>query len=366
MPKAAVIYLLYNGRHYIADCFASLEKIDYPREQLEIIIIDNNSQDGSAEEVKSNLIPKSENILPHITFIENRENFGFAEGNNIGMRLAMERGCEYVYLLNQDTEVEPGFLREAVREAERHPEAGAVQSLILLYQEKGKLNSLGNAIHFLGFGYANGYKMNIAKAEAEIEKRIKKFGACKIAYASGAGVLYKVSALHEVGLLDQELFLYHEDLDLGWRLAMCGYDNILALKSRIYHKYEFSRSIKKYYWMERNRWIVLFKLYRLPTIIFLAIALFFGEFGLLLFSVRSGWFGEKIKGYKYFLSLKNWKNLWQARSEAQKRRKKSDCEIVDLFASKIDFQEYNQPLVKYLVNPLLTIYWIIVRSFIFW
>lgn len=366
MPKVAILYLLYNGRQYIADCFSSLESLNYPKEQAEIIVVDNKSTDGGLEFFKSEILPKSERELPKITLVENQENAGFAEGNNIGIRLALGAGTDYIYLLNHDTEVEPDFLLKVVELAEKTPEAGSVQSLIFLHSEKNKVNSIGNSIHFLGFGYAGGYGMEIGVAKAKVEKRLKKESSYKIAYSSGAGVLFRIQALREVGLFDPELFLYHEDLDLGWRMRMAGWENILAPESRIYHKYEFSRSIKKYYWMERNRFIVLLKLYRLPTLALLFLALLLGELGLALMSARGGFWAEKVRAYKYFFSLANWRKLILARRSAQKTRKRSDCEIVDLFTSSILFQDFKNPFVLYFVNPILTLYWIIVRALIFW
>lgn len=366
MPKVAIIYLLYNGRQYLADCFRSLEGMDYPREDAAIIVVDNASTDDGLAFLKTEIMPKAGTTIPKVTIIENKENLGFAEGNNVGMRAALERDFDYVYLLNQDTEVSPEFLSQAVSEAERVKSAGSVQSFIMLGTERVRLNSLGNAIHYLGFGYASGYQMLLSEGEAEIEKRRSKDGSVKLAYSSGAGVLYRCSALQEAGLFDSELFLYHEDLDLGWRLRLLGYENVLAPRSIIYHKYEFSRSIRKYYWMERNRFIVLFKLYKLPTLIILAPALILMELGLLAFSAHSGWWKEKWHGYSYFHKGGNLKKLWAARREAQKQRKKPDCEIMSLFTSVIDFQEFKNPILKYVANPLFTLYWLIVRPFIFW
>ena len=366
MPKVAIIHLLYNGRQYLADCFRTLEGMDYPRENVEIFVVDNASSDDGVAFLKTEIMPKSGVALPKITIIENKENLGFAEGNNVGMRVALERGFDFIYLLNQDTEVDPEFLSQAVGEAERRSKAGSVQSFIMLGTERVRLNSLGNAIHYLGFGYARGYQMLLSEGEAEAERLRAGNPAIQIAYSSGAGVLYRISALRETGLFDSELFLYHEDLDLGWRLRMLGYENILAPRSVIYHKYEFSRSIKKYYWMERNRFIVLFKLYKLPTLILLAPALILMELGLLAFSAHSGWWKEKWHGYAYFHKRKNLKKLWIARREAQRIRKKPDCEMISLFTSIIDFQEFKNPVLKYFANPLFTLYWFVVRPFIFW
>ncbi len=366
MPKVAIIYLLHNGRQYIADCFRSLETMAYPREDAEIVVIDNASSDDGLDFFKKEILPKSGATLPKITLIESKENKGFAEGNNIGIRLALEKNFDYVYLLNQDTEADPDFLAEAIKEAEKNKKAGSVQSCIFLYPEKVRLNSFGNAVHFLGFGYSRGYQLLLADAEGEIAAELGRNHVFEMAYASGAGVLYRATALRETGLLDSEFFLYHEDLDLGWRLRLAGWDNILAPSSRIYHKYDFSRSIKKYYWMERNRFLVLFKLYKIPTLILLAPALLALELGLLFFSLKSGWIKEKWRTYAYFWRLENWKKILRSRRAAQATRKRPDCEIIALFTPKIEFQDFKNPFLIYVANPLMTLYWFIVRAFIFW
>ena len=84
--------------------------------------------------------------------------------------------------------------------------------------------------------------------------------------------------------------MYHEDLDLGWRMKLLGYNNIVAKTSVVYHSYEFSRSIKKYYYMERNRFIVMFQNYKLGTILLILPVLVIMEMGLLLFSLSNGFF----------------------------------------------------------------------------
>src|SRR3989338_4355056 len=100
MPKVAIIYLLYNGRQYLADCFRTLEGMDYPREDVGIFVVDNASSDDGLVFLKTEIMPKAGTTIPKVTIIENKENLGFAEGNNVGMRAALERGFDYVYLLN--------------------------------------------------------------------------------------------------------------------------------------------------------------------------------------------------------------------------------------------------------------------------
>jgi len=357
-PRVAIIIVTYNAKPYLENCFNSLALVSYPREALEIIVVDNASTDGTADWIRERPVSA--------TLIRNQENLGFAGGNNVGIRQALARGAEFVYLLNQDTSVEPDFLNEAVRVAQTDSKIGSVQSFLLLHPERDRVNSMGNAIHFLGFGYTRGYRMLVGDAEKEIEQWRKRDPLLRIAYASGAGALFSASALREVGFFDEELFLYHEDLDLGWRLRLAGYENVLALQSTVYHQYEFSRSISKWYWMERNRFLVLAKNYRLATLVLILPALVLMEFGIIALSFRSGWWREKLKGYVYLARPHSWRALIGKRREVQARRRVADRSATHFFTGVIAFQDVMNPILRYLANPFFQAYWYIVRRLIIW
>lgn len=345
--KVAVIIVTYNSARFIPDCLGSLSRIVKDGLEADVIVIDNGSADASVAMLKE---------YPFAEVVATGKNLGFAGGNNLGIRMATERGCAYAYLLNHDTEVRPDFLVEAVRLAEAEPKAGSVQSLLLLSPDKEFVNSTGNAIHFLGFGYCLDYRR---RADA-----LRLPARREIAYASGAGVLLRLDALKKVGLFDEELFLYHEDLDLGWRLRLAGYVNLLAPSSVVHHKYEFSRSISKYYFMERNRYLVFMKNLRLWTLLLLSPFLLVTEFALVLAAVRSGWWKEKAKVCAYFLRPASWRYLARARREVGRTRVVGDREIVRLFVPTITYQEVAGPFTKYVANPLMTVTWAVLRLLI--
>ncbi len=345
--KVALIVVAYNAKRYLDGCLGSLEKADRDGIDLDVIVVDNASKDGTAAEVRRR--------FPRVELIESGRNLGFAGGNNLGMRTALERGADLIYLLNQDTEVNADFLTEAVKVAEADEKIGSVQSLLLLHPDRGLINSTGNAIQFLGFGYCRDYRRPLAEW--------RHAGIDKIAYASGAGVLLRASALRETGLFDESLFLYHEDLDLGWRLRLAGYANVLAPHSIVYHKYEFSRSISKYYFMERNRFLVMFKNYRLWTLLVLAPWLILSELGLFAAAIRSGWWKEKLKVYAYFLNPLVWFRLARDRAAVCRLRRVGDREIVSLFTPVIAFQDVSGPLTA-IANPLMTVLWFFLKFLI--
>ena len=210
----------------------------------------------------------------------------------------------------------------------------------------------------MGLGFAGGYrKLNHKKNKLE-----KK----EIAYPSGAAVLLRVNILKEIGLFNSEFFMYHEDLDLGWRMNLAGYKILLAPESIVYHKYEFSRSIKKYYFMERNRFWVLLQNYKWLTLILFLPALIVMNLGLLFSAAKGGWLREEFKAYKYYFNSRVWKNLLDNRKIVQDKRKLKDREILKLFTGKIDFQEVNSLIVNFTLNPIFNLYFKLIRLIIWW
>jgi GT2 family glycosyltransferase len=271
-----------------------------------------------------------------------------------------------------DTFADPDWLSELVAIAENNPKAGAVQSLILLHPEMEKINSLGNQLHFLGFGFCEGYGEKISNFSRFYRgsSMVKPSGQFPISkpffYASGAAVLYPAKVLREVGLFDQKFFMYHEDTDLSWRIRRAGYEVMLAPKSKMWHKYEFSRSILQFYYMERNRMIMLFENYRLGTLLLILLPFLIMELGMLGYALLRGMFLTKLKVYGYFLRPKNWLRMIKNKRAKAKFRKVSDRELSRIIVGKLEFQEIANPILKYLVNPILNIYWRVVRHLIFW
>lgn len=357
MPdKIGVIIVLYNSRPYLDDLFFSLGKVAYPN--WEIVCVDNASTDGGAEYLKEKFGAQFSNL----TIMKIDKNSGFAIGNNIGLKYLADNNFDYAYLLNQDTAVAPDFLEQTLAKADNG--VGSVQSLILLHDKNEVANTLGNAIHYLGFGYCFGYGWTAEKWEKYLADWRAGDAELNIAYGSGAGLLLDVRALKNVGFFDDIYFMYHEDLDLGWRLRLAGYKNVLSPESVIYHKYEFGKSIKKYYWMERNRFITIFKNYSVWSLVLIIPPLLFMEAGMFFFSFFSGWWREKLRVYEYFLYPRHWRRIFSERRRIQKLRKVSDREIAKYFTGKILFQDMNNWFLRKIANPLFNLYWKVIEKVI--
>ncbi len=346
--KILIVIPVYNGvERFLDDCLSSLQGINFPSESFDVLAIDDLSADNSAEYIKEH--------WPKTIVIKNENNLGFAKSNNVGLQYAIDNGYEYVYLLNQDTGVDQNFLSEAIGVMNSDVKIGAVQSKLMLFYDREKINSWGNEIHFLGFAYAGGYKVK----DFDLPVR-------EIAYPSGACVLIKTSALKYVGFFNEEFYMYHEDVDLGWRLWLAGYSCVLAPKSIVYHKYEFSRSIKKFYFMERNRYLVVLQNYKSLTLLLLAPAMILMDLMMFVYSFYGGWWRQEIDVYKYFFRTNSMVKLAKTRHEVQKMRRVSDREIIKRFTGKIDFQDFNNPILIYLVNPFFSFYLRLIKFFIWW
>jgi GT2 family glycosyltransferase len=359
--RTSVIVVTHGHRTYLADCVRALEQSAPPGTRL--ILVDNASTDGTVDFVRSEILAAdgatTKGGLP-VIFIASNRNLGFAGGNNLGLRLAVKDGDEFAYLLNPDTEAQPGFLEAARRVLDKRLDAGIVQSQLRLHPDTERLNSWGNEIHFLGFGYAGGESIPADSFEARSHLVVRD-----IAYASGAGMMIRTRCLRDVGGLDSELFAYHEDLEFSWRARMAGWRVLLAPESVVWHKYEFSRSLKKWYWMERNRFLVMAWLYSIPTLILLAPALFATELALWPLAFKGGWWREKLRAYAYVLDLRRWPGFIRTRRFKQSRRRVSDREATSLFTGVITFERMASPVVTF-GNAVLAVYWHLARLFIFW
>lgn len=344
--KVIVIIPSYNGQKYWPDLLPTLVREKYDDFDLEVLVVDNNSQDNSADYIESK--------FPTITVIRNKENTGYVGANNIAYEYAKDKNADFIYLLNQDTEISPGFLGPLYNFAMTH-KFGSLQSKLLLHSNK-KINTLGNKIHYLGFGYG----------QDAGKKDLNNQNIVKINYSSGAGVFISMPALKKRGyLFDETMFMYLEDLDLGWSLNLLGYDNYLIPDSVIYHKYEFERSMKHLYWFERNRLWVMLKNYKLLSLILIFPAWIFMELGQILFAVLNKRLGQKLKAYLWLFSPKQWRILLKKRFLIQSLRQRSDRQVVKNFSGQILFQPLNNPLLS-IANIIFGLYWKIIRLFIFW
>ena len=308
----SVIVLNYNAGELLLNCIESIKKSAY--KNLEVIVVDNISTDKSQEICKEK--------YPDIKLIQNDENFGYCEGNNIRIRKA--KGG-FIMILNPDTIVEPNCIRELIFAHEKLGE-GLYQPKILSLNEKQVLQSTGNMIHVFGFGFAK----DKGKKDEEVDEEIKKIG-----YASGTCLFASRSVLDKVGLLDSFLFLYHDDLDLGWRASQIGINSYYVPKSKIYHveSYSLKWSAKKFYWLERNRKYCLLTHYSKKTYAKMLPSLLLVDFFVWFFYLSKGFVGSKIKADLDI--LRNKKSIEKKYQELESKKIVPDKELIKKFPDEI-------------------------------
>lgn len=355
MPKRVGIILInykdYAERFLIA-CRDSLRAQNYPAELTKIYIIDNASTPETIAYLKNNY-PEAQ--------ILTRVDGNYCAANNLGFKTALSDSCDYLVTVNMDTEMKTDWLDELVSALENNPAAGIAQSKILLFpkteaeKENPRINSLGNIIHFLGFGFTSGY--------GEPDREISGYPEIN-GYASGCSFIIRAEVFNKIGGYNEEYYMYHDDLEISLKAKLAGYKIILAPKSIIFHKYEFARSTKMIYYMERNRYLTLLTFYPAYLIILIGLPGAVMDLGLFFYSLLNGWFKEEAKIYSYFLNFKNYAKILAARKKIKKFQTQSFIELAKNFAGRIEFQEIANPVLKYLVNPLFNRYWQIIKKII--
>jgi len=318
----SIVILNYNGGDVLLKCLRSVYESDYPR--FEVIVVDNGSTDR-IEAVRRD--------FPEAILIENRRNIGFGAGNNVGIKAS--RG-DYIVLLNNDVFVTRGWLRALLHACMKHRHAGFFQPKILLESDTRLINSAGNAIHLAGFGLCRGIgEYDRGQYEEEIE----------IGFASGACVLLKREALRDVGLLDAVFFAFNEDTDLGWRGLLHGWRSVYVPSAVVYHQWGHSwgrvLTANKFFYLERNRILMLLKNYSRRSLAVLLPLLVFVEFCVLGYAFVKGWFGSKIRSYSDLLRLRDY--LRKQRDLLQRRRRLSDERVFTFFTTEFSEGYFGSP-----------------------
>ena len=331
-PLVSVIVLNYNAGELLLNCIESVKKSTY--KNLEIIVVDNISTDKSQETCKEK--------YSDIKLIQNDENFGYCEGNNIGIR---EAKGDYIIILNPDTIVEPNWIEELISAYNAFGE-GLYQPKILSLDKPDILQSTGNMLHIFGFGFAKGKGKNDNHMAADIEK---------IGYASGTCLFTSKKVLDKIGLLDSFLFLYHDDLDLGWRAAQLGVNSFYVPKSIIYHaeSYALKWSAKKFYWLERNRKYCLLTHYSKKTYAKMLPSLLLVDLCVWLFYLSKGFLLAKIKAELDI--CRNKKAIETRYNQLEKIKTVSDKELIKKFPNEIFVpKNVSEPIFNQLFNNILS------------
>ncbi|MBP2046656.1 glycosyltransferase family 2 protein [Methanobacterium aggregans] len=274
--QLTVIIPNYNGRHFLEKCLESIEK-----ELAEVIIVDNSSSDGSVEYITEH--------HPDFTLIKNQENLGFAVAVNQGIQASK---TDYVFLLNNDTELEKNCISKLVKCIESDENIFAVSSKMIQFENRDLMDDAGDAYTILGWTkkVGNGRSANNYNEKKEV------FSAC-----AGAA-LYRRSILKEIGYFDENFFAYLEDVDISYRASIHGYKSIYCPEAVVYHHGSGTSGSKhnafKVKISARNNVYLPYKNMPWPQLALNLIFLLLGYFIKYLFFLRKGYGRDYLDGLK--------------------------------------------------------------------
>lgn len=210
-PLISIVIVNFNGQRFLEPCLSSLAGQSF--KNFEIILVDNNSSDGSVDFIHEH--------FPEVTVIKNKENAGFTGGANAGIRAS--RG-EFILTLNNDTTADPHFIENLVKPMVSDPGVGMCASKMLF--PDGRINSTGICIARSGAAWDRGiYEPDSGQYDGKVDV----FGPC-----AGAA-LYRKSMLDEIGLFDEDFFIFMEDVDLAFRARLAGWVCRFVPSARVIH-----------------------------------------------------------------------------------------------------------------------------------
>jgi len=209
--KIAIIIVNWKQYELTINCLLSLKKLEY--KNWKVILVDNESNFEKINKIKSD--------FNKVEVIESKENLGFASANNIGIKYAIKNKIEYLMLLNNDTEVNKKFLAPLLNSFKNDNLLGAVQPLIMNYNNRAKVwNAGGYLNNFFGFPYTN--------------NKIKNKNL-QIDWITGCCIVLKTKVIKKAGLIDEDFFAYYEDVDWSLRIKKLGYKLGVVDSSVIFH-----------------------------------------------------------------------------------------------------------------------------------
>ncbi len=254
--RAAVIIPHCNGWELLRRCLQTLQGSG----AIVVYLVDNGSSDDSPRRAKD--------FFPELQIIAAGRNLGFAGGCNLGIRSTRE---EYVVLLNNDTEVEPGWIEKLIQVMDTDRTIAAAQPKIRWLKDRECFDYSGGAgglMDIFGFPYCRG------RLFQRLEKDRGQYDHCPpdIFWASGSASIYRRSALDEVGLLDEDFFMHMEEIDLCWRLHLAGFRVAAVPQSVVYHLSGGSLpagDFRKIYLNHRNSLLMLLKNYSAASLLWI-------------------------------------------------------------------------------------------------
>ncbi len=417
MPSVVISIPLHNAEPYLDGLFGSLGRYYPPfhpplgqggergEVMVRVVAVNDQSPDGTAKIVRER--------YPWVDLIETPRNVGFAKANNFAAEYALEKyRPEYLFILNQDTEISEGCLERLVEAMERDATVAIAHPLVMRYpKSEGIVNSAGNNISFLGYGYITHDGATLAELPAD-QRQIHEVG-----YMAGMGFLIRTSVVRQLNqsvisdlirnpnknkkikrsfgflfsfwipltqvsrgmtekkvdmietrkhmiLFDPDYINYHEDTDLALRVKMLGYKMVCVPSATLEHKYisptkkKYAQSRNVYYWIERNRFLLFAKFYTLRTLVAFLPALIVNEIGVMGYSFVQGFWKERLRVYGWLAMHIPF--LLKKREEVL-RTKEWERKFFDILVPDVQYTEMDNPFLR-IANWIWRGYFTIVKQ----
>lgn len=318
---ASVVIVTHNSAGIVEPVLDAL--FADPIQPDEVIVVDSASEDGTLDLLAGYAVK----------VIASAENVGFAAGCHLGASAASN---DVLMFLGHDTRPTPGWLAPMVAALEE-PGVGAAMCTVEDSVHPGTFNTSGGRLTYFGIAWVSDLGKPIPAEEDLID----------IAFPQGGAMAIRRETWERFGGFRPEFFMYDEDVDLGWRIRLAGLRIVRVPGSVVAHEYDFGRSPRKMYHLERNRWLMLRSNYRRRTLFVLSPALFLVEIGTTVVSIRDGWWADKRAAWKDAAGAGEW--IRTGRCLANANRKLGDADMI----SGMDFRLSDISQVR---TPLLTIF----------
>ncbi len=251
-PLVHVLVLNWNAHAYTEQCVRSLQQLDYPN--YRIVVIDNASEDGSEQILRS--------LFPELTLIQTGANLGYAGGNNCGVAYALQQGAQYIWVLNNDTRVDPHSLSALVAEMEQDPQVGMAGSKIFYMDRPDRIAYAGG---YVDFWRGKPYHRGVNELDDGQYDRPEP-----VDFITGCSLLVRSACIAQVGTMTEDYFLYCEDVEWNLRFRKAGFKRLFVPTSVLWHKESASAGGGEHpnvvYYNARNRLYLFEQFSTLPRL----------------------------------------------------------------------------------------------------
>ncbi len=327
--KTIILVSYYNSRDLKRCLPALFDTID---SSVEVLLVDNTSNDVDLDWASQ--------TYPRLQLIRSPKNGGFGYANNLAARAS--RG-DHLIFLNPDTTPQSDWLLRLSNVLDSQPTVGLVTPKILLLSEPGRINTCGNTIHLTGLSMCRGVRApQTAFSEPD-----------PVSAVSGACFAIRRSLFFELNGFDEEFFLYMEDTDLSLRTRLLGYEIVYTPEAIIQHDYALTFSPNKIFLQERNRYLMLLKALKWPTLLLLIPALLVAElitWGFVLLRERKGIL-QKLAAYGWI--VEHWPEVSRQRADTQRQRRAADRDLIHALVSHLDIRQLGDTLLARMMEPIL-------------